>query len=146
MQALMCDLPQGLIDALQAIVRETMTYPPLPPMNERSYLPTPLIDAAQKALAFYGARVVSINELAKSSNQTCSDTNGPMPDEAVLAETDSIYGEAVAVVKKYNKASISLVQRHLKIGYNRTTRLLERMEREGVVSAMNRMGTRSVNH
>ena len=51
---------------------------------------------------------------------------------------------AVAIVIKHGKASISLVQRHLRIGYNRAARLLEAMERTGVVSHMNDFGQRTV--
>lgn len=57
---------------------------------------------------------------------------------------DDLYDKAVAVVKKDRKASISLVQRHLQIGYNRAARLIEEMERQGVVSAMAGNGTRTV--
>lgn len=54
------------------------------------------------------------------------------------------YDEAVQVVKANKKASISLVQRHLKVGYNAAARLLERMEAEGVVSAMDTTGARQL--
>ena len=50
-------------------------------------------------------------------------------------ESDPMYDQAVQVVLKHRKASISLVQRHLRIGYNRAARLLEQMENSGVVSA-----------
>ncbi len=59
-------------------------------------------------------------------------------------ESDEKYDEAVAVVLKNKKASISLVQRHLRIGYNRAARLLEQMERSGLVSPMKSNGTRDV--
>jgi S-DNA-T family DNA segregation ATPase FtsK/SpoIIIE len=49
------------------------------------------------------------------------------------AELDSVYDEAVVVVKQAGKASTSLVQRHLKIGYNRAARIIEQMEQRGVV-------------
>ena len=51
-------------------------------------------------------------------------------------EADPMYDQAVEVVLKHRKASISLVQRHLKIGYNRAARLVEDMERAGLVSSM----------
>jgi len=59
-------------------------------------------------------------------------------------ETDPMYDQAVAVVLKHRKASISLVQRHLKIGYNRAARMLEEMESAGLVSAMSGSGQREI--
>lgn len=59
-------------------------------------------------------------------------------------ESDAMYDQAVAVVLKHRKASISLVQRHLRIGYNRAARLLEQMESSGVVSSMQTNGNREI--
>jgi S-DNA-T family DNA segregation ATPase FtsK/SpoIIIE len=59
-------------------------------------------------------------------------------------EKDPMYDQAVEVVLKNRKASISLVQRHLKIGYNRAARLVEDMENAGLVSAMNGAGQREI--
>ncbi|WBY03439.1 DNA translocase FtsK 4TM domain-containing protein [Ramlibacter tataouinensis] len=59
-------------------------------------------------------------------------------------EKDPMYDQAVEVVLKNRKASISLVQRHLKIGYNRAARLVEDMEKAGLVSAMNGQGQREI--
>lgn len=59
-------------------------------------------------------------------------------------ESDPLYDQAVAIVLKNRRASISLVQRHLRIGYNRAARLLEQMEQSGVVSAMQSNGNREI--
>ncbi|MEO7241370.1 MAG: DNA translocase FtsK 4TM domain-containing protein [Variovorax sp.] len=59
-------------------------------------------------------------------------------------EKDPMYDQAVEVVLKNRKASISLVQRHLKIGYNRAARLVEDMENAGLVSAMSSSGQREI--
>jgi S-DNA-T family DNA segregation ATPase FtsK/SpoIIIE len=73
------------------------------------------------------------------------------PDEAdgeageeTNAEADPLYDEAVAIVLKTRRASISAVQRHLRIGYNRAARLIEAMEQAGLVSAMQSNGNREV--
>ncbi|MCD4504362.1 DNA translocase FtsK [Chromobacterium piscinae] len=59
-------------------------------------------------------------------------------------ESDPLYDEAVAIVVKTRKASISSVQRHLRIGYNRAARLIEQMEAAGLVSSMESNGNRTV--
>ncbi len=59
-------------------------------------------------------------------------------------ESDPLYDQAVAIVLENKRASISLVQRHLRIGYNRAARLLEDMERSGLVSKMSGSGTREI--
>jgi S-DNA-T family DNA segregation ATPase FtsK/SpoIIIE len=60
------------------------------------------------------------------------------------AESDPMYDQAVEVVLKTRRPSISLVQRNLRIGYNRAARLIEAMEKAGLVSAMNGAGGREV--
>jgi S-DNA-T family DNA segregation ATPase FtsK/SpoIIIE len=60
------------------------------------------------------------------------------------AESDPMYDQAVAIVLQTRRPSISLVQRHLRIGYNRAARLIEQMERAGLVSPMQTNGNRDV--
>jgi DNA segregation ATPase FtsK/SpoIIIE, S-DNA-T family len=60
------------------------------------------------------------------------------------SEKDPMYDQAVEIVLKNRKASISLVQRHLKIGYNRAARLVEDMEKAGLVGAMSSSGQREI--
>ena len=73
------------------------------------------------------------------------DAGDAAPGEGGTAgENDSMYDQAVAVVLQHRRASISLVQRHLRIGYNRAARLLEQMEQSGVVSSMATNGNRDI--
>jgi len=60
------------------------------------------------------------------------------------AEADPLYDQAVEIVLKTRRPSISLVQRHLRIGYNRAARLIEAMEKAGLVSPMQGNGNREV--
>jgi S-DNA-T family DNA segregation ATPase FtsK/SpoIIIE len=78
------------------------------------------------------------------------------PEEAMLdgggagnsggggGEGDPLYDQAVTIVLQNKKASISLVQRHLRIGYNRAARLLEDMEKSGLVTSMQSNGNREI--
>ena len=59
-------------------------------------------------------------------------------------DMDPLYDEAVAIVTETRKASISYVQRRLKVGYNRAARMIEEMEASGVVSGVQSNGTREV--
>jgi S-DNA-T family DNA segregation ATPase FtsK/SpoIIIE len=67
-----------------------------------------------------------------------------MPGGGGNGENDPMYDQAVGVVLQHRRASISLVQRHLRIGYNRAARLLEQMEKSGLVSAMSTNGNRDI--
>ncbi|MBC3864133.1 DNA translocase FtsK 4TM domain-containing protein [Undibacterium jejuense] len=69
---------------------------------------------------------------------------GAATEGAGGGEADALYDQAVAIVLKNRRASISLVQRHLRIGYNRAARLLEQMEQSGVVSTMQSNGNREI--
>src|SRR5574337_997792 len=75
---------------------------------------------------------------------TVDGEDGPDGEGAQGGEQDPMYDQAVEVVLKNRKASISLVQRHLKIGYNRAARLVEDMEKAGLVSAMSSSGQREI--
>ncbi|MCK5687618.1 DNA translocase FtsK 4TM domain-containing protein [Myxococcota bacterium] len=81
----------------------------------------------------------------------------PIYDETILAprddggelsdgeeEYDEYYDQAVAIVTESRKASISMIQRRLRIGYNRSARLVETMEREGIVGPANGANPRDV--
>ncbi len=67
-------------------------------------------------------------------------------DGAALTERtgDALYDRAVALVLEERKASTSFIQRHLQIGYNRAARIIEQMEKDGLISAANHVGKREV--
>ncbi|MBF0803690.1 MULTISPECIES: DNA translocase FtsK [unclassified Neisseria] len=75
------------------------------------------------------------------SDDLFSNANGQRSGEE---ELDPMYDDAVACVVKTRKATISSVQRHLRIGYNRAARLIDRMEADGIVSAPEANGNRTV--
>ncbi|MEK6592113.1 MAG: DNA translocase FtsK 4TM domain-containing protein [Pseudomonadota bacterium] len=83
-----------------------------------------------------------VDSVLEGPDPEATGENGP--DGGVDAESDPLYDQAVAIVLKTRRASISLVQRHLRIGYNRAARLIEQMERAGMVSAMQSNGNRDV--
>ena len=57
---------------------------------------------------------------------------------------DELYDKAVAVITREGKVSTSFIQRHLQIGYNRAARIVEEMERQGVISSANGAGKRQI--
>ena len=67
-----------------------------------------------------------------------------LPGEGEEAESDALYDQAIALVARERKCSTSFIQRYLQIGYNRAARIVERMERENVVSPANHVGKREV--
>ncbi|MBE0364159.1 DNA segregation ATPase FtsK/SpoIIIE, S-DNA-T family [Pseudoalteromonas ulvae UL12] len=69
---------------------------------------------------------------------------GEAPEGADDAEQDPLYDEAVAFVIESRRASVSSVQRRLRVGYNRAARLVEQMEAAGIVSSPGHNGTREV--
>jgi DNA segregation ATPase FtsK/SpoIIIE, S-DNA-T family len=81
-----------------------------------------------------------IEGLLEAPEATGDESAGGQPG----GEADPLYDQAVEIVLKNRRASISLVQRHLRIGYNRAARLLEDMERAGMVSTMQSNGNRDI--
>ena len=70
--------------------------------------------------------------------------HGPAEGGIDDAESDPMYDQAVAVVLETRKASVSWVQRRLKIGYNRAARIVEQMEASGVVGPSGPGGNRDI--
>ena len=97
-------------------------------------------------------KVVEHLKIASPSPSTSSDVlepaaaeeGGAGADGEPSGEKDPLYDQAVEIVLRTRRPSISLVQRHLRIGYNRAARLIEDMERAGLVSPMQSNGNREV--
>jgi S-DNA-T family DNA segregation ATPase FtsK/SpoIIIE len=68
----------------------------------------------------------------------------PGDDSANSSGNDPMYNEAVSLILREGKASTSFLQRHLKIGYNRAARIIDMMEKAGIVSAPNHVGKREI--
>jgi S-DNA-T family DNA segregation ATPase FtsK/SpoIIIE len=91
----------------------------------------------------------SQGEPAYLQEVTESDEDGLASEEGGLGggnggSGDDLYDQAVALVARERKCSTSFIQRYLQIGYNRAARIVERMEKEGVVSQANHVGKREV--
>lgn len=71
-------------------------------------------------------------------------SENPLAGDEAGGEADPLYDEALKIVTESRRASISLVQRRLRIGYNRAARIMEDMENAGVVSSMDGSGSREV--
>ncbi len=86
-----------------------------------------------------------IDGILDAPDESMSDAlGGGNGDAAGGGEKDPLYDQAVQIVLQNKRASISLVQRHLRIGYNRAARLLEDMEKAGLVSTMGGNGNREI--
>ena len=86
----------------------------------------------------------SIEGLLDGSSLLASEGDSAGVGAGADAEKDALYDQAVEIVLKSRRASISFVQRNLRIGYNRSARLLEAMEHAGLVSSMQTNGNRDI--
>ncbi len=85
------------------------------------------------------------NYIEDITRQASDDTDRSSSlDNSNTGEKDSMYDEAVEIVLQTNRASISSLQRRLRIGYNRAARIIEDMEIAGIVSSMNSNGNREI--
>ena len=80
------------------------------------------------------------HERQRGDEEEADDGPGALPEE----DHDEMYDKAVALVAETRQASISMIQRRLRVGYNRAARMVERMEREGVVGPPDRVKGREV--
>ena len=84
------------------------------------------------------------NVTKKTSDMNYGFSVGPFDQDKNLIGDEPLYEEALKVILKHRRASISFVQRHLRIGYNRAARIIDMMEADGIVSKANHVGKRDV--
>ena len=86
-----------------------------------------------------------INDVTEGGNLGDSDVMSALfSDGSGGDQVDELYDQAVAIIAREGKASTSFIQRHLQIGYNRAARIIEEMEKQGVVSPATRTGKREI--
>jgi S-DNA-T family DNA segregation ATPase FtsK/SpoIIIE len=86
-----------------------------------------------------------LEEVTEPTDEDGAGGTGSLPNLAGAAEGErGLFDQAVAVVAREGKASTSFIQRHLAIGYNRAAKLIEQMEKEGIVGPANHVGKREV--
>ncbi len=91
-----------------------------------------------------GSSYLEVGDALEGDPDQYSLLDGGSEDDIDAQANDELYDKAVTLVVKSRSASISSVQRHLRIGYNRAARLIDEMEQKGVVSAMESNGNRTV--
>ena len=84
-----------------------------------------------------------LEEITTGGGDITGEGLGGMYGEAE-EKVDELYDQAVALVTRERKASTSFVQRYLQIGYNRAARIVEEMERQGVIGPANHVGKREI--
>jgi len=87
------------------------------------------------------------NYIDEVTDPTEDDESGGLSMSGIAGASDSeksLFDQAVAMVAREGKCSVSLVQRHLSIGYNKAAKLVEQMEKEGIVSPANHVGKREI--
>ena len=80
----------------------------------------------------------------ENSPDDVDDIPADKTSEPLFEVSDDLYNEAVRFTLSERKVSTSFIQRHLQIGYNRATAIIDRMEKEGLVSSANNSGKRKI--
>jgi S-DNA-T family DNA segregation ATPase FtsK/SpoIIIE len=85
-----------------------------------------------------------LDSITSEDEEGGDEGEAPMPGSMDAEEGGDLYDRAVAIVLRDKKCSTSYIQRRLSVGYNKAASLVERMEKEGVVSAPNHAGKREI--
>jgi S-DNA-T family DNA segregation ATPase FtsK/SpoIIIE len=86
----------------------------------------------------------STNEIKKDITNEVIKNDNELDFNKTSGNFDELYDQAVSIIIKHQKASTSFLQRHLQIGYNRAARIVEQMEKEGIITEASHSGKRNV--
>jgi S-DNA-T family DNA segregation ATPase FtsK/SpoIIIE len=106
-------------------------------------------DEVEKVVAFLREQgePAYVDDVTEPMEGTGGGDGDPLMASGLLSGSDSdksLFDQAVAVVAREGKASTSFIQRHLNIGYNKAAKLIEQMEKEGIITAANHVGKREI--
>lgn len=100
----------------------------------------------EEIVAFLKAQGIPdyLDEVTESGEEEGGAAGAGGAAQGNLLDETSLFDQAVALVAREGKASTSFIQRHLSIGYNRAAKLIEQMEKEGIVGPANHVGKREI--
>jgi S-DNA-T family DNA segregation ATPase FtsK/SpoIIIE len=90
------------------------------------------------------AKPVYVEAVTAEDEELEPEENLIFDDSEMAAGSGELFDQAVSIVLRHKKASTSYIQRRLQIGYNRAASIMERMEKEGIVSPANHAGKREI--
>ena len=110
-----------------------------------------IVDEMSDLMLIAGKEIEKVNSYLRSQGKpdyideiTVIKDNEASGGENIDGEKDELYLKAVDIIKAEGKASTSFLQRKLQIGYNRAARIMETMEKEGIVGQANHVGKREI--
>lgn len=105
-----------------------------------------ILESSGKGLTFFEDKVIEFVDIATRHFENFLKEEQMENDriERELEENDPLFGQAVLLVVENQKASISMIQRHFRIGYNRAARIIERLEVEGIITSPSVNGSRDI--
>ncbi len=118
---------------------------PAPPENETERFDADFLIMTAELAGLLDAIVESLGGESEQRDLVRDAATDPTaPPNIEIGSDDPLFPEAITIVQSHQRASISLIMRHLRIGYNRAARLLERMETEKIVGVMAPNGRREI--
>lgn len=105
-----------------------------------------ILESGEKGITFFEDKVIEFVDIATRHFEILIKEEQMENDrvERELEENDPLFEQAVLLVVENRKASISMIQRHFRIGYNRAARIIEGLEEEGIITSPDVSGSRNI--